>query len=152
MEFEISEVEEMEMDGEEYTQPVVNEYYQITGKEEEEYHNLYIGCLQRIGEFIKRTQEDQFSLLELVLLVKQIRYHSIAVQKWDSSTLGWIKDLKTKFHKIDECKKDIQNCWFQFLKIMDQRSAQFNDKLIAVGEIFIPFYEGLKILMMIQMK
>ena len=70
-----------------------------------------------------------------------MRIYCLRVQKWDP-TLDWTKNLKTTFHTT--AKQDIQSIWIIFLRIMDGRSSQFNDRLVSICESLQPFPNGLQ--------
>jgi hypothetical protein len=118
-----------------------DEAYSISTMDQEKIHNFAIGFMVQVQVWMKRLQIYRLSLYEWTLMWKEIRIHGAKIEKWDSTKLDWIQNLHTKFHKI--AKEELQTLWRIFLKLLDDRSHQFNDQLVSFCETFIPRPYGL---------
>ena len=112
--------------------------------EQTKYLNYNTSCIEPLIGFMKEVQLSSFTLIEAVYFWQEIRQYIIAVFKWDSEYCPWINELNTNLRIHPTAKEDIQSFWLMFGKILDERSAQFNDKLITVAEYLIPEPIGTK--------
>lgn len=116
-------------------------YFGISAREQEQYHNYYYGLLLPVHNWINSMQADRWSLLEQLFWYKEARYNIIAVQKWDTK-VEFFSNLKSDYHKT--VKEDLQAVWLDLGKILEMRSGQFNDKVMAILEDFLPMTVGVK--------
>ena len=124
----------------EYSDEISDDLFTFDVKEQEFIHNMRIGFIDFIHPYVAKFQLHRYSLLEWCFDYKMIRIQAVKVQKW-SDDLEFVGKLQIKFHK--EAKTDIQEIWLVFLKIMDKRGSQFNDKLLCIGESLLPWSIGL---------
>ena len=118
------------------------EEYKLSAMEQEQIHNFAIGFFSEVNKFMTKIQIHRLSLLEWMFLWKEARIYVARILKWDKLDLIWIKDIKLEYHAT--AKKEIQELWLEFMKIMDQRSSQFNDRLVSLCESFQPFPVGMQ--------
>lgn len=134
--------DERDEDEEEEIERQEDEKFGFDPEEQEYIHNIYHGFIHQHQVWCVRFQADRFSAQELVCWYQELRWISLSVQQWDEKKLPWITTLKMDYHKT--AKQDITDLWLKFAKIVDQRSSQFNDRLLVILEELNPFPLGLQ--------
>ena len=117
---------------------------QISAREETKLSNFYVSCIRPLIVAVQEVQVSNFSLIELCYWWKQMIQKIIAVTKWDSSVLPWINNINLSPKLHPNAQSDIQHFWMEVGKTLDDRSNQFNDKIITIGEFLIPDPIGTK--------
>ena len=75
---------------------------------------------------------------------KEFRLLALQINSWTETIIpfDWMKEIKYNWHK--EAREDLKSIWLNFMKLIDCRSSQFNDKLICIMESLTPFPVGLQ--------
>lgn len=113
--------------------------WSISPEEQEQIFNYSNGFYSLINPYIALFQLHRYSLMEWIFHYKELKFQCIQIQNWNHKVCSTIK---TEFHET--AKEDLQALWMSFLKRIDARSSQFNDRLLCIGEHFVPFSIGLQ--------